>query len=516
MWKKRLFPSCFLLALGGCYPNKAVIDPWSYAPLSSSNPWKPAQSIHPIPQTGAPPDVPVQQEPYSLAEMIDLALRNNQQTKITWAQARSSAAAYAQSQSQFFPSLQGEFSYQRDRQPIFSGSTSSTGLAGGAGGTPSSTSSSLSTALTDIYYTFWSPEITLSYLIYDFGTLRATSEAAKQALYTADWTHNNAIAALLQQIMNDFYNYLYQEQLLIADVANIDTATLTLDAATTGFDSGVRDVSDVLQAKTQLLQNQTTWAAEKQNVETAYTTLLTNMGLPANLEMKTQSMPLELPPDDLLPPVNTLIEVALNNRPDLMAYEANYRGAEQKLLAAERQYLPQLNYTFNLAKDYYNGGVHDQYNFSSLFSVTMPFFQGFYYKNAIRVAEANKKVAHEQMIQSELDVIGQVTTYHYNVKVAFETFQFAIGFLNAAKEQYVVALAQYKQGTNTILNVVSAQSSLADARAQVASAAQLWYTSLANLAYATGLISPQQLNPFEQVEQVDIAHLEQEGDLHYE
>ncbi len=496
--KKIALPTSCIIALtcGGCYPNRAVVDPWSYAPASPSNNWIPPKNVKPMPLSDAPPDLPKQQEPYSLGELIDIALRNNQQTKITWAQARSAAASYGQSQSQFFPAFAGNFSYERARQPSFvaSGVTP----AGSSGTIPTASSTLNSVTVTDTYFTFWSPQLTISYLIYDFGTLRATSEAARQALYDADWTHNDAILTLLQTIMNDFYNYLFQRQLLIADVANVETATLTLEAADMGFDTGVRDVSDVLQAKTQLLQNQTTWASQQQNVENAYTTMLSDMGLPANINIATQDLPTTLPSNDILPSVETLISIATQNRPDLLAAEANLKSKQQTLRATKSQFLPQFNYNFDVAKNYYNKGLHDRYNFISTFSVSMPLFQGFFYRNAIKIAAANKDVAEDQVKQTQLSMIQQITTYHYSVKVAFETLQFATDYLEAAKEQYTVALAQYKQGTNTILNVVSAQSSLADARARQASAFQEWYTSLANLAYATGILSPNRLAPFDQ------------------
>ena len=80
-----------MLTCGGCYVNNAVIDPWSYAPRSSSNTWKPPKKVKPMDLSDEPPDMPGQEDPYSLGELIDIALRNNQQTKITWAQARSAA-----------------------------------------------------------------------------------------------------------------------------------------------------------------------------------------------------------------------------------------------------------------------------------------------------------------------------------------------------------------------------------------------------------------------------------------
>ena len=58
-------------------------------------------------------------------------------------------------------------------------------------------------------------------------------------------------------------------------------------------------------------------------------------------------------------------------------------------------------------------------------------------------------------------------------------------------------MIKYKQGTNTIVDVVNAQSSLADARARQINALEQWYSSLANLAYSTGMLSPTSLAPFD-------------------
>ncbi len=501
MFRRFAFPALVMLTCGGCYPNRAVVDPWSYAPLSPSRTWVPPKNVKPMELSDAPPEMPEQQEPYSLGELIDIALRNNTQTKITWAQARSAAATYGQSQSKFFPAFSGDFYYQRARQPTFTTSGDHSSALVDATSTvptnPAATTSLGPISVEDFYYSIWGPQLNISYLIYDFGTLRATSEAARQALYNADWTHNDAILVLLQTIMTDYYNYLYQEMLLIADEANVMTASMTLEAAQTGFNTGVRDISDVLQAKTQLLQNQTAQASQEQNVETAYTTMLNDMGLPATMSIKTQSLPTALPKNDIIPQVETLISIGMQNRPDLLASEANLRSMQQTLRAAKTQFLPQFNYNFQIGKNYYNGGLQDKYNFLSTFTVSMPLFQGFYYRNAIKIAEANKKTAEEQVAQTELDMIQQITSYHFNVGVAYDTLYLATAFLEAAEEQYTVALAQYKQGTNTILNVVSAQSSLIDARATQANAFQQWYTSLANLAYSTGILSPTYITPFE-------------------
>ncbi len=467
-----------LLICSSCYTSKSLIDPYSYAPRRPDSTWTPPSYVKPIPLNDAPPDLPAQDEPYSLAEIVDIALRNNIQTKITWAQARSAAAQWGQSQSQFFPQFTGNFNFLRARQPTFVTSVTS------------GTSTGPPVSVTDVYYSVYGPQLQISYLVFDFGTLRATTESYRQALYNADWTHNNAIQVLIQTIMNEFYNYMYQKQLYVADEANVRTAQTTLDVAEAGLKAGVKDISDFLQAQTQLLQNQTSLCAQQQNVQTTYAQLLASMGLPANMELDTLGLPTDLPSTDFLPPLDEMIALGLQNRPDLFAAEANLRSYEQQLKAAQRQFLPQVNYNFELGKSYFNGGLHDRYNFQSTIDVSMPIFSGYYYRNAIKIAKANKKAAEEEMKNSQIDVIQQITTYYSSVKVAYDTLKLAIAFLAASEEQYTVALAKYKEGTNTILDVVSAQSSLADARATEANAIQQWFSSLANLAYSTGMVSP--------------------------
>ncbi|MCB1084105.1 MAG: TolC family protein, partial [Simkania sp.] len=58
------------------------------------------------------------------------------------------------------------------------------------------------------------------------------------------------------------------------------------------------------------------------------------------------------------------------------------------------------------------------------------------------------------------------------------------------QEDYKVNLAKYKVGTGTIVDLINAQTAVADARAKLATAQNSWYTSVANLAYATGILVP--------------------------
>lgn len=484
--------ACMMLILcGGCYTTKAAMNPYSYAPSSPSRVWQPPKSVKAATLSDTPPELPKQEDPFSLAELIDIALAHNTMTRITWATARSAAAQYGQSQQKLFPQLDANFSYERVRSPSFG--TNLTGGFSGAGSSLFNSGTLNSQTVQPIYYSDWGPQLRLSYLVFDFGAVRATTESYRQALYNADWNHNSAIQQILKIIMDDYYRYTYQKELLISNAEDVETTRLVLEAASTAFETGVRDVSDVLQAKTQFLNSQTVLSSQQQQVTVATSRLLTDMGLPATTALKTQELPDHIPETNVLPPVEDLIAVALQNRPDLLATEASLKSSQEKVKAAKRDFLPKLNYSFDIGRTYFNGGLNDGYDFDSFFSLSMPLFSGFYHSNSIKLAKAERKKAEEALKERELEVIQNVADAHSQVRISFDTLQIAKDYLAVAKEQFTVSLSKYKQGTNTILDVTTAQSTLANAKAKYIESVSLWYSSLAELSFATGMISPTSL-----------------------
>ena len=66
-------------------------------------------------------------------------------------------------------------------------------------------------------------------------------------------SHNRQIQTILQFIASNYYDLIYQNELLKAHQADLDTAQITYDAAKLQLDAGTRALSDVLQAQAKLL-----------------------------------------------------------------------------------------------------------------------------------------------------------------------------------------------------------------------------------------------------------------------
>src|SRR5580692_4903981 len=101
--------------------------------------------------------MPCRAERLSLAELIDLALKNNPETEKVWWNAKRAQAALGIAKSDYYPKLNGQAAATHGREVKFPTGPNTT-------------------------YTYFSGELSLNYLLLDFGERSATISAAKEAL----------------------------------------------------------------------------------------------------------------------------------------------------------------------------------------------------------------------------------------------------------------------------------------------------------------------------------------------
>lgn len=476
-----IFAALLICFFAGCAVNRAVYDPFAYAPEDTCWYYTPdceAGALSCWSECATCVESPPEKHPLSLAEALDIALINNPKTQISWGHAREAAAEYGKSQSAFFPTISADFYYQRDRTAYLASQVEQ----------PQNV---MMEQLIVNNQTQWAPQMHMTWTLLDFGQRRYTSEAARYALYYADFTHNDTIQYLIQAVTLTYYRYLYEVKLQEANEADLANAQETLSAADLGLSQGVKNISDVLQARSGVLLAEITLSEQKKAVNNAYATILDNMGLPANSTVQFEKLPFVDLDKIELPSLDSFIQLAMESRPDLLASRASLESAEMSLHAAKRLWTPVVDYSLEVGRTYFSGGFHDDYDFTSTLTVSMPLFTGYNIRNSVRAARSKVETVTGALREKELAVIRDLKVAHFNVGAALETLGAANRYLKASKEEYVVALAQYKAGVNTILDVISAQASLFDSRAKQAEATEQWFNSLANLTYNAGILSCQ-------------------------
>jgi len=166
---------------------------------SPSVPWTPpAHAIREEPliapaQTDAvPPDLRQRMRQLSLADVVDLALRNNPATRASWSQARAAADLLGSARGSYFPTVNGSSSLARIKSPATN--------ARPAG-----------------IRTEYGPSVSLNYLLLDFGGRAGTVERARQNLFAANLSHNATIQNTVLQAQVAYFNYMATAALLAAE-----------------------------------------------------------------------------------------------------------------------------------------------------------------------------------------------------------------------------------------------------------------------------------------------------------
>ena len=490
MRKLNKIAPCFFVLLSACYFTscgdlKGASQPLSYAPATAASLWiPPACLAHRSEDIDDIEDYKLEKSSLSLGEVIDLALHNSPQTKKSWNMAKAAAANYGRSLKDYFITSNLTSDYNNYQEAYFTelNTTNSVTNINNANINPDAGQSNTFHGLK------YGAQLNLSYTILDFGQTRATSKAALAALHEADFSHNQEIQKVMNKVMNDLYHYLAQKARVVAAEENVKNATVSLDSVTEKFQFGVANVSDTIQATTKLLEEKLTLVNEQKSLTYAYTNLLTSMGYPANSYLTFENFPEKLELFDLVD-LSSLIKIASCSRPELLAAESSMRMYEEKLSLARAQKYPVVTASFDVGRENANLGIGSYFDYMLSINLNFPLFQGFFLENGIKKAQADLETSKARLKQIQLQLVQEITNVFHDVSYAKEAYLYAKEYLKSAELDFKVNLEEYKAGTSTIVDLINAQTSIANARAKFIETQKNWYSSLANLSYSTGLIT---------------------------
>jgi len=430
--------------------------------------------------------------PYTIQELIDMALRNNPITALTWANARAAAFNWDASQSALYPTIIWQSSIVFNVNKL-NGSAAVSNTAG-TGGNVISTSNLIpsgtsATTTTPSYSQHVVHNLSINFLLADFGGRNATIDAARNALFVSDWTHNRSLQDVIFTLLSAYYNY--EQALGLYEAARLDLidTKATLDSAEAQYQAGVKTHVDVLQAKSsyvnaELALNQA-WGSAKSYLAA----IAAAVGLTADSQFEVVPLPGKLPIDEVKQDLEQLVELAKDARPDLAAAYANYREAIANLNVARSNGKPTLS--ANIDYEWVNN-VHFPSQNSSFRSgalvLDVPIFSGFLYYNQERQAAALVDAAYANLQVTESNVLLNVVQSYYAFETAITTVKYSEEFLQYAQESFHATQLGYKMGINSITDLTTNQTTLANARAQLVQARTQWLTALANIAYSTGVL----------------------------
>jgi len=434
-------------------------------------PEQPDRGIVPGAYPAAPPREPVavpedilaRRESLTLADVLEVALANDPTTRIAWRDARARVAAIGIERADYWPQIDATFGATRSHTLIQGGRLESS-------------------------QTTYGPGATLDWLLLDFGGRSGALETARREALSAVWSHGAAVQGTLLRTIEAYVDYVGAKANLAAAETSRDEAKTNLDAAQGRRDAGVATIADVLQARTALSQATLFAQTIAGSIGSLRGALATVMGLPANVPFDVQDLPAQVPSIALTASVDELIERAKTSRPDLAASREDWLAAKADIKTARGAWLPRLEMVGALNRNYYSSGDFSANGtpWSLGLVLRIPVFDGLRAHYDVARAKETERAFAESARAVEQDVVNSVWTSYFDLKTAAQRIETAKDLLASATESEEVALGRYTEGVGTLLDLLTAQSALAAARAQDIAARADWFVSAARLLHATG------------------------------
>lgn len=393
-----------------------------------------------------------------------LALEGSPSARETWANARAQAAAYGAARGAWFPTVQGTGTVTRLKTAAILGRNAVT-------------------------QTVYQPSASFTYLLLDLGGRGGQVRAAREGLVAANWTHNSTLQNVVATAAAAYFDYTAAKALLTAQQATVAQADTNLQAAEERRRVGVATIADVLQARTALAQARLDLQTVEGNLLTTRGALAVATGFPANLEYDVDTTVVERDLSVLTDSVDTLIAAAVRERPDLAAAQAEYQQARARITVARSQRLPSITSSGNFG---YTKVAGQPGTWADSYTLTLglqiPLFNGFAWEYNQQAAEAEAEAARARAEGLRQQVVFEVFRSYYALRTATARVTSAEELLRSATQSADAARGRYQGGVGTLIELLTAESALASARAQRIQARLGWQAALVQLARDAGLL----------------------------
>jgi len=459
------FALALLAVASACVHGPPRIEGVAAAPPTQTTQWTPPPSVARAAERDVvrPPGVDSIRQ-YTLAEAIDIALRNSPQTRQSWVQARAAADVYGSSQGRWYPTITAGVALNRSLAL-----TSPNRPAGER--------------------TQYGPSGSLTYTVLDFGGRTGSIDVARQTAIAVDLTHNATVQNTILLVESAAFTYLSTRAQRDAQKASLDLASAALDAANERHRVGLATIADVLQARTARSLAQLQLQTLEGILQVTKGSLAVSMGLPANTPFDVPAVTLSDSVHFITESVDSLIDVAVRNRPELASARAQAAAAHSQIKVARSGYLPSFGVVATGANNASNISTFAGNTYSVNLGISVPVFSGF--SNHYDVAAANEQFEAAQA-RTELtrqQIIQQVFTAYYTLRTATDRVRTSRDLLASAIQSEEVARGRYREGVGSIVDLLVAQSALATARSQDVDSRWQWRSALAQLAHDVGLLN---------------------------
>src|SRR3984893_1811962 len=249
---------------------------------------------------------------YNLAELIDIAERNNPETRVAWERARQAAAAVGLSESAYYPFVVASAAAGYDRAFI---------------PFPTLTANPTHPSLSNVRITgggslvteaqVYRAELNAKWLLLDFGERSAVVAAAREQLMMANVGFNGTHPKIVFDVTDRFYQLGTARQKVLVSQSALEDAPTVEQAVQARIDNGLATKPELLQAQQQTAQAEFDVEATVGAGGDARGALAESIGILPTVPIKVADLEQRSPLGQIDDSVDELIAKALSQRPDL-------------------------------------------------------------------------------------------------------------------------------------------------------------------------------------------------------
>jgi len=413
--------------------------------------------------------------PYSLQELIDIAESNNPRTRIAWEGAKQAAERIGIARSEYFPHLAGIALFGNDRfinpfpkplAPLGYNMVENPTVDAG---------------------------LEMEYTVFDFGKRRAQLEASKAQRLAAAASFQRVNQDVAYNVVQAYYSLVTAQEKLVAIQQILTTAQTTQARAEAQLANGRATLPDVLNARAGTAHAEYDLETAIGEEATARVKLREVLGVEPSDAIAVEK-PAAMPDaSSVSTSVASLVAAAMQDRPDLKSFSEKLHSADEDLKAARTSYRPSVSFESrgssqsiwptvsqpalgDTTQFVWDVGVHLKWDL----------FDGGLRKNQVLQRQSEQRQAAEELHEKRDDVTRETWIAYLQFRTAIRQQEAAQTLLAAATTSYDASLDAYGYGVKNLIDLVDAESQLAQARLADVQARSAVLTSAANLSYTTG------------------------------
>lgn len=310
--------------------------------------------------------------------------------------------------------------------------------------------------------------LSVNLTLFDGFARIASMNAAGASAEAADAGYVNQRFQVTLTTKQTFYNALATEDLVHVAEAQVRQAQQQFDISVQKLRAGSATRSDSLRSVVNLGNAQLALLQAQANLATAQA----NLGRQIGVDQQVRAVP-----DSALAPFPDTAALrgdVIAHAPQVVQADAQAHAAQSQVTVARAQYFPTLSagysngYTgfdapWNTTSNYVN-------NWSLRFSVSLPIFNGFTREQQLVTADVARDVAVAQAADARRAVGAQLTQQIAALQTAYTQIDIATVNVTATTEDLRVQQERYRVGASTILDLLTSEANLTQAKTSLVQA----------------------------------------------